>query len=133
MTSPTFFQEPLPISRDDLRRLRGDPHTPPRASIVVPVNAQKDLLRVLTLASDIVAYRGCQPIEIILVVNNYPANNPPEEIQEYQRLGFRVLGVEKVKHQGGVAIAARIPGIEVAQSEIILLFDADCRIQNPTA
>jgi len=100
---------------------------------VVPVNAQKDLLRVLTLASDIVAYRGCQPIEIILVVNNYPANNPPEEIQEYQRLGFRVLGVEKVKHQGGVAIAARIPGIEVAQSEIILLFDADCRIQNPTA
>jgi len=129
----TFLQEPRAVLRDDLQRLRGDLHTPPRASIVVPVNAQKDLLGVSTLASDIAAYRGGQPIEIILVVNNYPANNPPKEIGKYRRLGFNVLGVPKVKHKGGVAIAARIPGIKVAQSEIILLFDADCRIQNPTA
>lgn len=133
MIRPTFLQAPHPILRDDLRRLRGDPQAPPRASIVVPVNAQKDLLRVLTLASDITAYRGGQPIEIILVINNYPVDNPPKEIRKYRRLGFRVLQVQKVKHKGGVALAARIPGIEVAQSEIILLFDADCRIQNSTA
>jgi hypothetical protein len=121
------------VSRTDLQRLRGDSHIPPRASIVIPVNAQKDLSRVLILASDLAAYHGSQPIEIILVVNNYPENNPPEEIQKYQQLGFKVLGIEKVMFQGGVALAARIPGVELAQSEIALLFDADCRVPNPTA
>jgi len=133
MIQLTALQEPSAVLRDDLQRLRGDSHAPPSASIVVPVNAQQDLLRISTLASDIAAYRGGQPIEIILVVNNYAADDPPKEIEDYRRLGFRVLGVQKVKHQGGVALAARIPGIEAAQSEIILLFDADCRIQNPTA
>lgn len=133
MIRPTFLQESRAILCDDLQRLRGDLHAPPRASIVVPVNAQKDLLGVLALASDIAAYRGGQLIEIILVINNYPADNPPEEISKYQQLGFGVLGVPKVKHTGGVALAARIPGIELAQSEIILLFDADCRIKDPTA
>jgi len=133
MVRLTVAQETHSLLPEDLRRLRGDPHTPPRASIVVPVNAQKELLGILTLASDIAAYRGDQPIEFILVVNNYPANNPPKELRIYQQLGFRVLGVQKVKHRGGVAIAARIPGIEVAQSEIILLFDADCRIHNSTS
>ena len=119
--------------RDDLQRLRGDPHIPPRASIVIPVNAEKDLLRVLKLASDLTAYRGDHPMEIILVVNNYPEDQPPDEIGKYRQLGFTVVGVQKVEHKGGVALAARIPGIEVAQSEIILLFDADCRIPDATA
>ncbi len=119
--------------QEDLQRLRGDPHAPPRASIVVPVNAQKDLSRVLSLASDLAAYRGGQPIEFILVVNNYPADQPPREIGAYQQLGFKVIAVPKVEYTGGVALAARIPGIAAAQSEAVLLFDADCRVQNSTA
>jgi hypothetical protein len=118
---------------DELRRLRGDPQVPPSASIIVPVNAQKDILRILTLLSDFSGYRGNQSIEIILVVNNYPADTPPEEVNEYRQLGVRVLEIPKVEHAGGVAIAARIPGIEIAHSERILLFDADCRIPDPTA
>jgi len=133
MNWSALLQNPKTIGREDLQRLRGDPQTPPRASIVIPVNAQKDLSRVLNVASDLVAYHGSQTMEIILVINNYPENNPPEEIQKYQQLGFKVLGIEKVTHRGGVALAARIPGIELAQTESVLLFDADCRIPNATA
>jgi len=133
MFSLNSFHEPRAVLRDDLQRLRGDLHAAPRASIIVPVNAQKDLLRISALASDLVAYRGDQSLEIILVVNNYPVDNPPKEIGGYQQLGFKVLGVPKVEYTGGVALAARIPGIEAAQSEFLLLFDADCRIPNPTA
>jgi len=133
MSWSTFLQNPKTVGSEDLQRLRGDSHTPPHASIVIPVNAQKDLSSVLSLAFDLAGYQGSQPLEIILVVNNYPENNPPEEIQTYQQLGFKVLGIEKVTYRGGVALAARIPGIELAQSESILLFDADCRIPNPTA
>lgn len=133
MSGLTSAQPSHAVLGDDLRRLRGDSHVDPRASIIVPVNAQKDLLRVLALLSDFARYTGRQYIEIILVINNYPANNPPEEINAYRQLGVRVLDVPKVEHIGGVAIAARIPGIQVAQAEFVLLFDADCRMQNPTA
>ncbi len=133
MSQSALLQTPKTVSSADLQRLRGDAHIPPRASIVIPVNAQKDLSRVLILASDLAAYHGSQSIEIVLVVNNYPENNPPEEILKYQQLGFKVLGIEKVAYRGGVALAARIPGIELAQSENTLLFDADCRIPNSTA
>ena len=119
--------------RDELRRLRGDSSIQPYASIIVPVNAQKDLLRVLTLLSELANYRGDWSIEIILVINNYPADAPPEEIDEYRQLGVHVVEIPKVEHRGGVALAARIPGIKVAQSERILLFDADCHIQDPTS
>ena len=133
MSRSALLQNPNTVAGADFQRLRGDSHLPPRASIVIPVNAQKDLSRVLSLASDLATYQGSQPIEIILVVNNYSENNPPEEIRTYQQLGFKVLGIEKVTYRGGVALAARIPGIELAQSDIVLLFDADCRIPNPTA
>ena len=130
MNSPIFSREIEPQLLENLRRLYGDPIKSPRASIIIPVNAQKDLSRILLVASDIAAYKGGQPIEFILVVNNYPPEHPPKELDEYTRLGFRVLGVPKVVHNGGVAIAARILGIEIARSESILLFDADCRITN---
>jgi glycosyltransferase involved in cell wall biosynthesis len=119
--------------RDGLKRLRGNPYLSPSTSVVIPVNAQKDLVSVLNVALDIVEYRGNQSIEIILVINNYPSENPPKEIEEYTQFGFKVLGIPKVAHRGGVAIAARMPGIELARAETVLLFDADCRISNPTA
>lgn len=118
--------------RDGLKRLRGNPDLSPSTSIVIPVNAQKDLTRVLNVALDIIEYQGIQSIEVILVINNYPSENPPKEIDEYAQFGFKVLGIPKVAHHGGVAIAARIPGIELARAETVLLFDADCRISNPT-
>lgn len=119
--------------RDGLKRLRGNPDPFPNASVVIPVNAQKDLVNVLNVALDIIEYRGNQSIEMILVINNYPSKSPPKEIEEYTKLGFEVLGIPKVAHHGGVALAARIPGIELARAETVLLFDADCRILNPTA
>lgn len=113
--------------------MRRDSAKPLRASIVIPVNAQKDLSRILLVASDLLAYKGAEPIEFILVVNNYPPETPPVEIEKYVSLGFNVLGIPKVNYRGGVAIAARIPGVELARSESLLLFDADCRIPDADA
>ena len=93
--------------RDGLKRLRGNPDPFPNASVVIPVNAQKDLVNVLNVALDIIEYRGNQSIEMILVINNYPSKSPPKEIEEYTKLGFEVLGIPKVAHHGGVALAAR--------------------------
>ena len=116
-----------------LKRLRGNPDRHPSTSIVIPVNAQKDLANILEVASDVIRYQGPESIEIILVINNYPSKSPPKEIEQYTQVGFKVLGIPKVAHHGGVAIAARIPGIELAKAEKVILFDADCRISNPTA
>lgn len=119
--------------RENLRQFCGDFNIPPRASVVIPVNAQKDLSRILLVASDILAYKDVMPIEFILVVNNYPSDNPPKEIDDFVDMGFNVRCTPKVEHKGGVAIASRILGIELARSETLLLFDADCRIPNAKA
>jgi len=118
---------------DGLRRLRGNPDLSPSASIVIPVNAKKDLKSVLNIAVDITKYRGENSLEVILVINNYPSEKLPKEIDEYDQVGFKVIGIPEISHRGGVAIAARIPGIKRAQSETVLLFDSDCRIPNPNA
>lgn len=117
----------------ELHRMRGSRAVYPEATVVVPVNAQKDLTNIQQLLADLVRYTGRKLIEIILVINNYPPENPPQEIQLYQELGLPVVAIPHVEHIGGVAIAARIPGIKVASSSKIILFDADCRIPNPTA
>jgi hypothetical protein len=116
-----------------LFRLRGDLDASPDASIVIPVNVQKDLPNISRLLSDLGRYAGDHRIEIILVINNYPLHDMPYEIELYQQLGLTVIAIPRVEHEGGVAIAARIPGIRAARSSNILLFDADCRIPNPTA
>ncbi len=119
--------------REELARLRGDRGIRPRVSIVVPVNAQADLVNVLVLAVDIAQYDGDRSIQFIVVINNYSPESPPAEIETYRDIGFDVIEIPKVEHQGEVMIAARIPGIEKAESESVILFDADCRIPNPTA
>ncbi len=116
-----------------LTHLRGDLGLAPRASIVVPVNAAADLHDVLQLAADICRYNGEYPIEFILVINNYDPDSPPAEIEEYRSMGFTVIAIPSVKHEGAIAIAARLPGIDRAQSDIVIQFDADCRIPNATA
>jgi hypothetical protein len=116
-----------------LFRRRGDLNALPDASIVIPVNAQQDLSNISRLLADIGRYAGDQRFEIILVINNYPRNELPYEIELYQQMGLTVIAIPRLEHQGGVAIAARIPGIQAARSSNILLFDADCRIPDPTA
>jgi hypothetical protein len=117
----------------ELERVRGDRATPPDASIAIPVNAQADLENVLAVLSDIARYRGKRTFEVVLVVNNYPADDPPDEIPAYAAAGMRVVSVPNVWRAGeAVCLSARVPGIRAAESERIILFDADCRIPEPT-
>jgi glycosyltransferase involved in cell wall biosynthesis len=107
---------------------------PPDASVVIPVNANGDLHRVLGVVGDIAHYSGEHSLEIVLVINNYPPDNPPEEIETYKALGLRVISIPNIRRHGEAAsFTARIPGLRAAASERVLLFDSDCRIPNATA
>ena len=121
--------------RTDLKRLRGDSKIPPHASVIIPVNAQGDLDNVLRVVSDVSKYAGRNLIEVILVINNYPADRPPTEtIELYRSLAIEVVAIPSVRRPGeAVGFSARIPGIRAANSNVAVLFDADCRIANPTA
>ena len=127
------LSDELFLLRKQLFHMRGSLGASPDASIVIPVNAQKDLTNISRVLSDLGRYTGDYRIELILVINNYPLNDLPYEIELYREMGLTVLAIPRVQHQGGVAMAARIPGIEAARSSNIILFDADCRIPNPTA
>jgi Glycosyltransferase like family 2 len=116
-----------------LVRLRGDTASPPDASIVVPVNAQADLETVLAVVGQVAGYHGERPFEVVLVINNYPPGEPPPEIEAYGGAGMRVVAVPSVWREGeAVCLTARVPGARAAVSERVILFDADCRILNPT-
>jgi Glycosyltransferase like family 2 len=118
----------------ELARVRGDPSAPPDASIVVPVNAQADLERVMSMVTDVVAYRGGHTFEVVLVINNYAPDDPPPELRTYARAGMGVVGVPNAWRAGeAVCFTARIPGLRIASSDRVILFDADTRIPNPTA
>jgi glycosyltransferase involved in cell wall biosynthesis len=119
--------------KERVAHLRGNPADSPDVSIVIPVNAQKDFAPLQRVLSDLAHYSGNRRVELILVINNYPADAPPEELSMYQGTGIQVLGVPKIHHQGGIAMAARIPGVRLAHSQYVLLFDADCRIPNTGA
>jgi hypothetical protein len=115
-------------------RLRGDSSSAPDASIVIPVNAQGDLERVLDVVGDVVSYDGAHSFEVVLVINNYPPDEPPEELEAYGRAGLRVVAVPNAWRAGeAVCFSARVPGVRAATSDRIVLFDADTRVPNPTA
>lgn len=119
--------------REDLARLRGDTASPPDASVVVPVNAQADLEPVLRVVGQVADYHGERSFEVVLVINNYPPGEPPPEIEAYAGAGMRVVAVPSVWREGeAVCLTARVPGARAAFSERVILFDADCRILNPT-
>lgn len=112
-----------------LMRLRGNVELPPRASIIIPVNAQGDLQTVLRPLSDIVRYSGQYAIEVILVINNYPSDSPPTEIDRFRDLGIRVIASPSARRPGEVIIvSARALGVQAAKSDVTIHFDADCRI-----
>lgn len=132
LTAPAV-QDRLEQLGTELGRLRGDPAAPPDASIVVPVNADADLENVLHVLGEVVRYRGRRTFEVVLVVNNYPRDDPPPEIETYAAAGMRVVAVPNVWQAGeAVCFSARRPGIRAASSDRIILFDADCRIPNPS-
>ena len=125
---------PVPKSqlRAALERLRGDPRRPVDASVAIPVNAQGDLHNVLRVVGDLARYDGKASVEIILVVNNFPPEEPPKEIDDLRRLGLRVVAVPDVRRHGeAVGFSARIVGVEAAGAEAVISFDADCRIPEP--
>lgn len=119
--------------RAELIRLRGDAGKSPDAVVILPVNARADLQKALQAATDIAAYQGKFRLELIAVVNNYPAELPPAEIDLYRSLGMTVIAIPKIEHHGAIVLAARIPGIRASMSENVILFDSDCRIPNATA
>jgi hypothetical protein len=120
--------------RPSLARLRGDTATAPDASIVIPVNAQADLDTVrTTVLADVVRYEGPHAFEVVLVINNFPPDELPAAIEAYRDAGLTVAAVPSVWRRGeAVCLTARVPGIREAASERIVLFDADCRVPNPT-
>jgi hypothetical protein len=118
----------------ELARLRGDPSLAPDASIVIPVNAKADLERVLDVVADVSSYHGRHTFEVALVINNYPPDEPPNELRRYESSGLRVVAVPNAWRAGeAVCFTARIPGVRAAASDRVILFDADSRVPNPTA
>jgi hypothetical protein len=105
----------------------------PDASIVVPVNAQGDLGNVATLLEDLGRYDGPHAFEVVLVVNNFPADAPPPEIAELERAGARVLATPNLRQPGvAVALSGRMAGMRAARTEYAIHLDADCRVPHPT-
>jgi hypothetical protein len=119
---------------DQIVRLRGRSEQPPDASIVIPVNAQGDLRTALKPLGDIVRYIGQYRVEIILVINNFPAANPPVEIEQFRELGVQVVAAPSARRPGEVVIiSARALGVQAVRSNITIHFDADCRIADINA
>jgi hypothetical protein len=113
---------------------QGDRNRLPDASIAIPVNAQGDLKIVLNLLGDIAQYRGTHTFEVILAINNYPEGQEPPEIKVFRNMGILVEPTPSVRHPNeAVCFSARMTGIRPANTDYILLFDADCRIPNSTA
>jgi len=124
----------LDYLREQLVRLRGSREYAPEASLVIPVNAQGDLLTVLKPLGDIAKYHGRHRIEIILVINNYPPEQPPTELDEFRALGVEVVAAASARRPGEVVIvSARALGVRAAQSAVTIHFDADCQIPDVTA
>jgi len=113
---------------------RGDPGKSPDASIAIPVNAQGDCETVLGILNDIAQYNGDHTFEVILAINNFPEGNEPAEVEFFRSMGVSVQPTPSVRRPDeAVCFSARMTGIKAANTECLLLFDADCRIPNATA
>lgn len=115
-----------------VKTIRGNSAQAPDASVVIPVNAQGDLDNVFHVISDVARYNGKNHIEIVIVVNNYEPDEVPN-VQRHLDLGLQVLTIPNVRREGEVvSFTARVPGVRAASSENAILFDADCKLVNPT-
>ncbi len=106
----------------------------PEATVIIPVNAREDLQKVMAILDDISHYHGRHCLELLLVINNYPADSPPPEIEDFRVLGLEVVAAPSVRRPGEVVImSARALGVQAAHMEPTIHFDADCRLVNTTA
>lgn len=102
-------------------------------SVVVPVNAQGDIPAALELLGDLGRYGGPHRLEKLFVINNFPPGKPPPEMRDLEDRGARVVAVPSLKRTGyTVIINARAHGVKAAGNELLVLFDADCRLPRPT-
>lgn len=130
---PVVAAAPMDL-RGRLTRLRQDPALPPEASIVIPVDAARDLENVLRIVGDISHYAGGHSLEVLLVVNNYHPGQVPAIVAAYRRLGLRVVCVPDVRRPGEPpGFTGRFLGLRHLASDIGILFDADCRVPDATA
>lgn len=139
-------------------KLRGQTNLKPRASIIIPVNAQSDLQKVQNTLFDISNYKGSHFFEVVLVINNYSVDSPPPIIREFSSNGIKVQPVPQILNENEIKtltqrlygpnvkrssnltsarsfriFKARILGSKVASSEFLIHFDADCRIPDITS
>ncbi len=113
---------------------RGDRSKLPDASIAIPVNAEGDFETVLGVLGDIAKYTGAHTFEVILAINNYPEENVPAEIELFRSMGVLVEATPSVRRpEEAVCFSARMTGVRAANTDYLILFDADCRIPNSTA
>lgn len=116
-----------------MRRLRGEPSHRPDGSIIIPVNAQADLERVWMVINDLLGYHGRHTFEIIVMVNNYPPDDPPP-LAAFHDVGVGVVSQPDVRLPGiRVAVTARVHGARAAAAPLTIHIDADCRVPDPTA
>ena len=116
------------------QQMRGDIDMLPDATAVVPVNVQGDLNKVEKILQDITLYAGPHTIEIILVLNNFTPDEPPPAASLYRKLGINVICIPDIRRPGIEApLAARMHGVEASKTDLVILFDADCRIHDATA
>lgn len=129
MDFPSEQKVDLNILTERFIPILGSAECDPDASVVIPVNAQGDLNKALNLLSDLSLYNGEHSLEIILVINNYPPQEPPPEAVMYRDLGIKIVLVPNARRPGIVApLSARMCGVETAVSDLVILFDADCRV-----
>lgn len=120
--------------RPGLTHIRGSRAVAPDLTVVIPVNARKDLAAVAAPLEDLTRYAGRRRVEVVLVVNNYPPSHTPPEVDDWRAAGCRVVAEPTVWREGeAVCLSARAPGIRAAVSQAVVLFDADCHIPDPTA
>lgn len=143
--------------KDVFLKIRGQLTLPPEASIIIPVNAQTDLIKVQDTLNDIACYSGKHRLEIVLIINNYPEETPPSIIGEFRTHGLvietipQILSKEQIQElterlHGPASVRSstltsarsfriftgRILGSRAASSEYLIHFDSDCRIPDAT-
>lgn len=115
-------------------RIRGNLEQKPDLSVIIPFNAQADMQAIQPLLEDLSRYKGRRAVEVLVVLNNYPSEQPPPHKQELEAFNLAVVCVPNVRKKGeAVAFSGRVHGLRAASSDHAVLFDADCRVPNATA
>jgi len=87
----------------------------------------------MALLGDLGRYDGEHRLEIIVVLNNYDADEEPEGLAAIEKTTVTVVAIPSVRRQGeAVSFTARIPGLRAAATDIAINFDSDVRVPYAT-